>query len=218
MTEREWLESADVQQMLNFVRTKTTQRKKRLFCCACCRLIWEDILNEASRRAVAASERYADGLLPIKELHPIRGEAIRVAADRQNLAVANRWRTDLTVTSRAANAAAESATIEVNARVVAGQVSEVVTTTGRSAALVADVLREVVGNPFRLIEVDRRFRTRTVLALAERASDANFAILPVLADALEETGFSEPSLLAHLRDPGPHHRGCWAVDAVLGLL
>jgi hypothetical protein len=41
--------------------------------------------------------------------------------------------------------------------------------------------------------------------------------LAVLADALEEAGFADPEMLAHLRGPGPHERGCWAVDAVLSL-
>jgi hypothetical protein len=46
----------------------------------------------------------------------------------------------------------------------------------------------------------------------ERAFDD----LPVLADALEEAGCDQPDLLAHLRGPGPHVRGCWAVDLLLG--
>jgi RNA-directed DNA polymerase len=37
-----------------------------------------------------------------------------------------------------------------------------------------------------------------------------------LADALEENGASG-ELLEHLRSPGPHVRGCWALDLVLGL-
>jgi hypothetical protein len=40
--------------------------------------------------------------------------------------------------------------------------------------------------------------------------------LAVLADALEEVGAADPDLLGHLRGPGPHVRGCFAVDAVLG--
>jgi hypothetical protein len=43
-----------------------------------------------------------------------------------------------------------------------------------------------------------------------------FDRLPILADALEEAGCDEPALLAHCRSDGPHVRGCWAVDLVLG--
>jgi hypothetical protein len=43
-----------------------------------------------------------------------------------------------------------------------------------------------------------------------------FEDLPVLADLLEEAGCCESGLLDHLRGPGPHARGCWALDAALG--
>ena len=39
--------------------------------------------------------------------------------------------------------------------------------------------------------------------------------LAVLADALQDAGCSDDALLAHLRGPGPHVRGCWALDAVI---
>jgi hypothetical protein len=35
-------------------------------------------------------------------------------------------------------------------------------------------------------------------------------------DALERAGCTDAELLGHLRGPGPHVRGCWAVDLVLG--
>jgi hypothetical protein len=41
-------------------------------------------------------------------------------------------------------------------------------------------------------------------------------LLAVLADALEESGYADAELLAHLRSPGRHVRGCHAVDAILG--
>jgi hypothetical protein len=40
--------------------------------------------------------------------------------------------------------------------------------------------------------------------------------LAVLADALEEAGCADAELLGHLRSTGPHVRGCFAVDAILG--
>jgi hypothetical protein len=41
------------------------------------------------------------------------------------------------------------------------------------------------------------------------------ARLVVLADALEEAGCQDWEFLAHLRGPGPHVRGCWALDLIL---
>jgi len=40
--------------------------------------------------------------------------------------------------------------------------------------------------------------------------------LAILADALEETGLTNADILDHLRGPGPHYRGCWSVDLILG--
>jgi hypothetical protein len=42
------------------------------------------------------------------------------------------------------------------------------------------------------------------------------ARLAVLADALLDAGCTDAELLAHLRSPGPHVRGCFAADWVLG--
>jgi hypothetical protein len=38
----------------------------------------------------------------------------------------------------------------------------------------------------------------------------------ILADALEEAGCTDAAILSHLRGPGPHVRGCWVVDLLLG--
>src|SRR5207249_5635173 len=46
----------------------------------------------------------------------------------------------------------------------------------------------------------------------ERAFDR----LPILADALEDAGCDNADILAHCRGPGPHVRGCWVVDLLLG--
>jgi hypothetical protein len=40
--------------------------------------------------------------------------------------------------------------------------------------------------------------------------------MPVLADALEDAGCGDAELLGHLRGPGPHARGCFALDLLTG--
>ena len=40
--------------------------------------------------------------------------------------------------------------------------------------------------------------------------------LALLADALKDAGCMDPELLGHFRGPGPHVRGCWCVDLLLG--
>jgi hypothetical protein len=94
---------------------------------------------------------------------------------------------------------------------------------GEKGELVA-LLREVFGNPFRPVPFDEAWRTPSALALA-RAAEEELPFLAsrlepvrllVLADALEEAGCTEEAVLAHLRAAGPHVRGCWALEAILG--
>ena len=40
--------------------------------------------------------------------------------------------------------------------------------------------------------------------------------LPILADALEDAGCTDQAILDHCRGAGPHVRGCWVVDLILG--
>ena len=83
--------------------------------------------------------------------------------------------------------------------------------------LTADLIRCVFGNPFHPVALAPGWRTSAAVALADGIdADRAWERLPVLADALEEAGCDHPGLLGHLRGPGPHARGCWAVDLVLG--
>lgn len=60
---------------------------------------------------------------------------------------------------------------------------------------------------------------RMARSLCERRSqpgeELDPAGLSVLGDALEDAGCGDAELLEHLRSPGPHVLGCWAVDAIL---
>ena len=47
------------------------------------------------------------------------------------------------------------------------------------------------------------------------SGELDLACLAVLSDALEEAGCDNEDILNHLRSPGPHVRGCWAVDLLL---
>jgi hypothetical protein len=80
-----------------------------------------------------------------------------------------------------------------------------------------DLIREVFGNPYRPVPFSPSWRTETALSLALGMYDSrDFSAMPILADALQEAGCEDATVLAHCRGPSPHVRGCWVVDLVLG--
>jgi hypothetical protein len=91
----------------------------------------------------------------------------------------------------------------------------------------ADLLRDIFGDPFRPVPLDPAWLTwndGAVVSLAQTVYDdrellsghLDAARLAVLADMLEEeAGCSDSEILDHLRSPGPHVRGCWALDRLL---
>jgi hypothetical protein len=86
------------------------------------------------------------------------------------------------------------------------------------------LVREVFEPPFRSANGDLGWQTRTVASLAQAAYDErsmpnghlDAVRLAILADAIQEAGCTDESILTHLRSPGPHVRGCWAVELLLG--
>jgi len=80
------------------------------------------------------------------------------------------------------------------------------------------ILRDIFGNPFRRVTFDPQWLTFTVLALAQTMYDSrDFSAMPILADALQDAGCDSDDVLAHCRSAGPHVRGCWVIDLLLGL-
>lgn len=61
MTEDEWLTSTDPEPMLDFLERMTSDRRLRLFACACCRRFWRCLNDVRSRDAIEVAERLADG-------------------------------------------------------------------------------------------------------------------------------------------------------------
>ena len=223
MTEQEWLACTDPRKMLEALRGKASDRKVRLFACACCRQVWHFLTDRRCRAAVEQAERYADGQASKRGLTPTR-VAAREAVRREDLPY---WRRRAfhaclkVVEDRPAPAVAAGAAINASGAVVAKPSKR----GGYKTALAAQValLRDLF-SPFRPVTPDPAWRTAQAVALAQAAYDERerpagtlaVARLAVLADALEETGCDQAELLAHLRGPGPHVRGCWAVDLLLG--
>jgi len=80
-----------------------------------------------------------------------------------------------------------------------------------------EVLLDIFGHPHRPVAFSPEWRTSTAFAIAQSMHEArDFAPMPLLADALQDAGCEVPEIIDHCRGPGPHVRGCWVVDGVLG--
>jgi hypothetical protein len=228
MTEAEWLACDNPIAMLRALRHGASARKLRLFGCACCRRIWGELPSDLNRRLVAAvedhpeelgREQYPDG--PFS--HPVLGDAItasssvesRHAESEAYWAVKYLGRTyyKLTPYQGAPVTALRAAASAKAAR------------PGRpEKAAQADILRCIFGPSHRPVAADPCWITPLVTSLATAAyedralpsGELDAPLLAVLADALEDAGCTDADLLGHLRGPGPHVRGCWALDLILG--
>jgi hypothetical protein len=107
----------------------------------------------------------------------------------------------------AASAAEQAAT----AATILGRVEE------DERRIQCDLLRDIFINPFHAVAFDTFWQTPQVVALADSIYGGRaFDQLLRLAEALEEAGCTNADILAHCRAPGPHVRGCWVVDLLLG--
>jgi hypothetical protein len=229
MTEQEWLACPDWRDMFGFIEGKVTDRKLRLFAVACCRISWA-LLQTDSRKDVELAERHADGLTTNDELRAIR-EVFRATETDEVVEIidGHRYRCDFGGSAADKNALrAARSTMRQSADVVAWSDLR---GTGRDftdrefkSRLSAEMttrrllLHEILGPlPFRPVRIDALWQTSNVTDIAQTIYDNRaFERLPIFADALEEAGCTNADILNHCRSDGPHVRGCWVVDVILG--
>jgi hypothetical protein len=248
MTEADWNSCTEPQRMLEALRAsgRASERRLRLFAAACCRRIWHLLTDERSRQAVQVAERFADGLAGEEERTAAR-EAARDAANDTNEAFndandalheGTAWEQVGWYARAAADAAADAAhgTLQPVRRClsVAEDVTDALKFRGPDPAKAVAEGQAAQCQLLRCICGPVLFRPLPPVAPAVLAwnggmvgwlaagiydeKDFTQGGLGVLADAAEEAGLMDAELLAHLRSPGPHARGCWGVDLLLGQL
>jgi hypothetical protein len=225
MTEAEWLGCDDPLEMLDCLhgRGPVSDRKERLFACVCCRRIWHLLKDRRSREAVEAAESYVDGCLDGIALDRSAAEADGAVGGISLESEAAEYAA--TAAARAASWEHMGGTAEPAAVAVALAQSPENWLPAKWDEQVAqcDLLHDIFGNPFRplpsLPASVLAWNDGCVVKLARAMYEGREFTqerMGVLADALEDAGCADAALLEHLRGPGPHVRGCWAVDLFLG--
>jgi hypothetical protein len=216
MTESEWLTCKDPGPMLEFLRGKVSDRKLRLFACACCRRVWHLLDDPAARQTVELTERVADRAAQWDEMQAMY-RASSAAPDQRAAISSVSWAAFQAVSEaywavRTENHAFPHA---CKADFCAVMADGLVGLDSRSAG--CELLRDIFGNPFKKPSYDSSWCTLAVTKMAQAIyQERAFERLPVLGDALEEAGCSSPEILNHCRSEGVHVRGCFVVDGVLG--
>ena len=232
MTEHEWLACTDPKPMLEFVRGKASDRKLRLFTCACVRRVWAVLPPGLPHEVVRVSEDYADSQAAPRELGRLRKPARHpVLHPSQFVPLSLAPLLDSDFSAHAASETAEGVTRFVGWECRGGRPVEYVVhqeIVQAESKAQADLLRDIFDDPFRplppLPAAVHVRNDRTVPRIAQAIYDERQmpegtldpARLAVLADALLDAGCDNEALIQHCREPGPHVRGCWAVDLILG--
>jgi hypothetical protein len=222
MTEAEWRACRFPSFLLEIIQPRCTPRKLQLFLAACLRRLPHLTLLANHMRLAELIEALAEGLASQEEVTWCQQEAKQeVRPDGRGL-----WALDGSLHGRFLWSTAFSASQVLALQAVCGPAPR--TTPGFSGEpydgerrTQSELLRDLFGNPFRRVpSVSSALLTwndRLVERLAQSAYEERaFERLPILADALEDAGCTDRAILDHCRGPGPHVRGCWVVDLILG--
>ncbi len=217
MDQADWLAAVNPYHMLLHVRrnapglrTQAGRRKFRLFACASVRRVWASLTHHELRTAVESVELFAEMGTGAERYWETRSQIRDVAwgdyprelwtgfyhlTDPEAWSAARTWQW---ISKSGLNKLRGNKSVDEKARL-------------------ADLTRDIFGNPFRPVVFDPAWRTSDVTALAQGIYDDHaFDRMPILADALQEAGCDNTDVLTHCRADTVHARGCWVVDGVLG--
>jgi hypothetical protein len=232
----------DPRVMLDFLRDKSSDRKRGLFAVACCRCSRQLLRNKGHRQALDLAARFADGQATEAEL----ADACRQAGELAGSLFAGKSEREIRRWAEAAAVAYALAAIS-SVHPWAYDAANAVEMINRAVRpnpdkRLAGLLRDICGNPFRrwlewksirkwpewqnvrslaensgCVPTDSSWLIEPVRSLAAGIyADRAFDRLPVLGDALEDAGCADREILDHCRQQGEHVPGCWVVDLILG--
>lgn len=226
MTEAQWHGSADPFPILRWAWGRLSDRRGRLLACAACRHVAHLLRDPRTTGALDVAERFADGEAAPGELEAAHAGAAKAqhAQRRKALLFAYAavmdasapWRdrtAGLGMTSGALTKAVQARVLEAEPHLGYAHLQR---DRPGAFAPMADLVREVAGNPFRRVALDPAWLKPAVTGLASVIYEEQaFDRLPDLALVLEARGCTDSDMLAHCREPGSHRRGCWVLDLLL---
>lgn len=200
MTEAEWLVCNDPQLLLETVEVRATERKLRLFACGYCRITWRHITDRHIKGLVRLTEQLAETPESEMELQAT-------------------WQAQFAKSFLCGGRTAYTSTAAYSSIVRRACLPEALSPRQRERA--CNLIRELVGPLFfrfvRLRPSWLAWNDGTVKKIAQAIyGERRFQYMPILGDALEDSGCDDVEMLSHCRSEGPHVRGCWVVDLILG--
>jgi hypothetical protein len=218
---------------------QASERKLRLFALACCRRALPTFPDARLSRGLVLAERRADDATvdvqaTLSEVNQVYAEICEPYDYERHQPIVGGVRSLLhwepleteygttlpenNVGSMAIYAAERAADRASVSRWQRQRDKEIREAREREIKAQCDLLRDILGNPYSRRDGPLSIGSAVVQALAQAIYDENaFDRLPILADALEEAGCTDPEILNHCRSEGAAHvRGCWVVDSLLG--
>jgi hypothetical protein len=198
---------------------RVTDRKARLFACACCRMIWHHI-DAQGRAAVELAEAFADGQVSDKQRAKAFAEMKAGPVSRDN-----HWQDTARQALEKRASKYESLVGQSTDWGLASDLAPKGTEIGvfndpyleQAGALRANLVRELFTIPFSEIAIKKHWLTAAVLEEAKVIYEERaFNRMPMLAAALAKAGCTVQEIIGHCRSKGPHFRGCWVIDMILG--
>jgi hypothetical protein len=238
LDEAGWLTEFSMVFVLRFLDAQPgNARRLWLFAAACCRRVWHLLQVGAARRIVELAEAYADGEATEADLQAANNSPDFAELDA--LYQGGQGEAEVQMSACVVDAlqtvrGLASPSDEVNTYLVVQNTSRNPAgdfmrssrdfrdkvTAGRDEAEFSEkekLLRDIFGNPFRPVAFQPEWRTSTVHGLARQMYQSrDLSPMPILADALQDAGCGDEDVLNHCLGGGPHVRGCWVVDLVLG--
>lgn len=218
-------------ELVAFPPLDPTDARLALFGCACVRRVWHFVSRADVRDLIVTVEQFAAGNATLSE---VEAAATLVLSDPMAWET---MRTDFAngaeaITCRAVRALVAYLAAPDGLRDVNRAVRTLAHQCRAAAALPpggwylgdnnspilpseelaqCDLYRDIV--PLEPPAFDPSWRTSAVVGIADAMFDSReFGNMPILADAIEDSGCTDERVIAHCRAEKPHVRGCWVIE------